>query len=297
MSDRTPIRGARQGNADLSFSIEPFDGDSLFRDLSRSNGYSLILFERGRGTLHIGDSPRVLSGGGALLTLSPYQGFKIDEGTNQHGFMIRFHPDFLCVYKHHRELSCDGVLFDDAYGLPLLPLGEEELEALGSIARKMLEELRGDLAAADEMLLSYLKIFILQAVRLRLVTAGRSDPQTGRPAAPLPRRFRDAVEENFRKLHAVEDYVRLLSVPAKSLARECRAELGKGPRTIIIDRIIVEAKRELYLTDAPVKEVAYRLGYADEFHFSRLFKSEVGVSPSAYRDSVGMGRGLLRRVI
>jgi AraC-like DNA-binding protein len=36
-------------------------------------------------------------------------------------------------------------------------------------------------------------------------------------------------------------------------------------------------------TDLSVKEIANRLGYEDQFYFSRLFKLVNGISPRAYR--------------
>ena len=59
---------------------------------------------------------------------------------------------------------------------------------------------------------------------------------------------------------------------------------------MISERIIIEAKRELYLTSKPVKEIAYHLGYTDEYYFSRFFKANAGVSPQIYRDTVGFAR-------
>ena len=40
-----------------------------------------------------------------------------------------------------------------------------------------------------------------------------------------------------------------------------------------------------WLTGTPMtlKEIASRLGYGDQFHFSRKFKAFSGVSPSMYR--------------
>jgi YesN/AraC family two-component response regulator len=59
---------------------------------------------------------------------------------------------------------------------------------------------------------------------------------------------------------------------------------------MIAERIIIEAKRELYLTNKPVKEIAYALGYPDESYFSRFFKTNANVSPQMYRDTVGFNR-------
>jgi AraC-like DNA-binding protein len=60
---------------------------------------------------------------------------------------------------------------------------------------------------------------------------------------------------------------------------------------LIHERIIIEAKRELYLTNKTVKEIAWELGFNDEFYFSRFFKNNTEVSPQLYREKVGVDRG------
>jgi len=45
---------------------------------------------------------------------------------------------------------------------------------------------------------------------------------------------------------------------------------------------IVRAK-ELLGRGLPVKEVASRLGFRDEYYFSRLFKKKTGLSPSRWK--------------
>ena len=46
-----------------------------------------------------------------------------------------------------------------------------------------------------------------------------------------------------------------------------------------------EAKRMLAKTQVPIKEIAARLYYSDQFYFSQQFKRITGYSPSEYRDS------------
>ena len=59
---------------------------------------------------------------------------------------------------------------------------------------------------------------------------------------------------------------------------------------LISERIIIEAKRELYLTSKTIKETAYELGYDDEHYFSRFFKTNADVSPQLFRETVGFAR-------
>ena len=42
------------------------------------------------------------------------------------------------------------------------------------------------------------------------------------------------------------------------------------------------AKRYLAESDERLREIAQRVGYKDEFYFSRIFKKKVGMSPSEY---------------
>lgn len=46
---------------------------------------------------------------------------------------------------------------------------------------------------------------------------------------------------------------------------------------------IEKAKRELSLTDTPIKTLAHRAGYVSLHHFSRAFKQKTGFSPAAFR--------------
>ena len=82
----------------------------------------------------------------------------------------------------------------------------------------------------------------------------------------------------------------MLCISAKTLAGISKKYLNQTPTSLISNRIIIEAKRELYLTAKPVKQIAAILGYDDEFYFSRFFKKKVGVSPHVYRKTVGFAK-------
>ena len=88
------------------------------------------------------------------------------------------------------------------------------------------------------------------------------------------------------------DYAKALNISAKALAKITKAHFNKTLTDLISERIIIEAKRELYLTNKAIKEIAYELGYEDEYYFSRFFKSNADISPQMYRDTVGFGRAL-----
>ena len=45
-----------------------------------------------------------------------------------------------------------------------------------------------------------------------------------------------------------------------------------------------KAKKLLKNEDLSIQNIAYSVGYPDPFAFSKIFKKEVGISPSVYRE-------------
>ena len=85
---------------------------------------------------------------------------------------------------------------------------------------------------------------------------------------------------------------------AGALAAECclsesrfchlfREVTGKSVKKFILSIKIDRAMELLRETDMPVREIAEAVGYSDQNYFSRMFRREVGVSPSKYRRREG----------
>ena len=65
--------------------------------------------------------------------------------------------------------------------------------------------------------------------------------------------------------------------------------MGASPGRYLQDLRLLRARQLLLAGDLPVKSVAAETGFADVFHFSRLFRKRCGASPSAYRAQVHRG--------
>jgi AraC-like DNA-binding protein len=106
-------------------------------------------------------------------------------------------------------------------------------------------------------------------------------------------KLKDAIELHFKSKHSPGEYAELLYVTPRSLAKITKLHLNKTPGELISERIIIEAKRELYFTSKSVKEIAWELGYEDEYYFSRFFKKNTDIPPQVYRETVGFGKAEL----
>ncbi len=74
----------------------------------------------------------------------------------------------------------------------------------------------------------------------------------------------------------------LLSRPY--LSRKFKEETGESLTDFILKEKTEEAKRLLRYSDKPLTAIGSYLGFSSASHFSRVFKTYVGSTPSEYRD-------------
>jgi len=275
----------------LAFKIFSFADNSMFDHLQRTNYYTMLIVTEGEGNLKA-DFTSYEFKYPALMCFAPYQPFLLDVKENFKGMAINFHPDFFCIHKHHNEVACNGVLFNTIYMPPFHSLQQHELLQLLQLSEQMKTELQQTEMAQYEMLLSLLKIFLITASRSKseqLPAEQKLSLQQKEP--PVLQQLKDAIEIHYRTKHAPSEYASLLHITPKALGKITKTFFNKTLTNLIAERIVIEAKRELYLTSKPVKTIAWELGFDDEFYFSRFFKTNADVSPQLYRDTVGFARG------
>lgn len=273
----------------LALRIYSLDNDNPFSEIQRLNHYSLIWVKKGSGTAKV-DFAQYEFGDNALFAFSPYQPFLI-ESKDWEAEIIYFHPDFFCIHKHQKEVACDGILFNNVYSDPLVRINEESADRLTNLIFQMKNEIQLAELAQYELLVSYLKIVLITTSRLKQDQQEISENQNGQSDEPFVlERLKDYINKHYKTHRSASDYADLLAITPKALAKLTKAHFNKTLTELIAERIIIEAKRELYLTNKSVKEIAYDLGYDDEYYFSRFFKKKAEVSPQIYRKNVGSAR-------
>ncbi len=157
--------------------------------IARSNYFTVARIREGQGVFWA-DSARHPFAAPLLLFFVPYQyrprrrpppPESAVRGTN-----LQFHANFLCIETYHEEVGCNGVLFNDVYGIPSVELPgrlESEVEELFSQIRAELAE--GD-SPSPEMLLSYLKVLLIRRTRLKREQQGLRGFQPARPVSSDP---------------------------------------------------------------------------------------------------------------
>jgi AraC-like DNA-binding protein len=273
---------------EFAFKIRPFDESLTY--LQRANCYTLILIDEGSGTVKANFNEYAFAEN-SLFAFSLFQPFAFDVKEKVSGTVIQFHPDFYCIYMHQKEVACNGVLFNNIYDPPLTTISPADSLGLQQLLQQMQIEMCNPALAQYELLVSYLKIFLITASRIKCSQHETITPALpDKPESQILQTLKDAIEDNYKSIHSPGEYADMLKVPLKALSRMAKMYFNKTLTKLIAERIVIEAKRELYLTDKAIKQIAYELGYPDEYYFSRFFKTNASVSPQFFRDTIGFGK-------
>lgn len=108
-------------------------------------------------------------------------------------------------------------------------------------------------------------------------------------AAKAERSPKPGIERSIAFMHAhfdqkirLESLSEIAGFAPTSYSREFKKQKGKPPIEYLNAYRIGQAKRMLMERGSSVKKTAAASGFGNEFYFSRLFKREVGISPTLY---------------
>jgi AraC-like DNA-binding protein len=101
---------------------------------------------------------------------------------------------------------------------------------------------------------------------------------------------RQYIQNNFRRLKTLEEIALACRANAAYLCRLFRRYDHQSPYQYLLRLKMSHAAELLQQPGALVKQVADQAGFSDPFHFSRVFKSVLGLSPDAFRRLRGHGQ-------
>ncbi len=292
MNEQNVFTLINQQDGNLAFKLFSFDNNSHFDHLQRNNFYTIIWIKEGDGLLKVDFSEYAFQKG-TFFAFSPFQPFMFSTDKKIRGIAIQFHSDYYCIHRNPTETNCDTVLFNNIYQAPFFKVEEKMEEKFNFLVEQLKSEFSNDENQGYELLVPNLKVFLGNASRIKAKSQIEKPKFTDTKTPFVLRNLKSEIETNFKKKHSASDYADLLNISSNALAKLVKSHYNKTLTELITERIIIEAKRELYMTTKPIKEIAWSLGYNDEFYFSRLFKTNTNIAPQMYRDTVGFGKAEL----
>jgi AraC-like DNA-binding protein len=247
----------------------------------RHKYYEIFIFIKG-GAKHEIDFKTYNVKSHCIHFLSPGQVHQITRGDTYFGYEIIFNSDFYNGDLNEKESLPDLPFFNNNRGTPILTVNETEFNELMILVNEMKKECGYKRNISNAIIRALLHIFLIKCKYY--FTQQPEDPfMDTEPDLLILSRFRSLIEQHFESRLTVKDYAEKMNLSPAVLNRKVKKTGGQNASEMIMDRLILEAKRLLMYTHLNNKEIAFRLNYEDPSYFSRVFKSKTGRTPSRFR--------------
>ena len=164
-----------------------------------------------------------------------------------------------------------------------LQLAEPDIGFIEDILTKMNFEYMKPDEFQQRMLGALLTVLLTYLSRLYIVQFKENNFSADKL---LLKNFQAKISEHYSELHEVSDYASLLHISPGHLSEVIKVQSGKPAIKHIHDRLVLEARRQLFHTNNSGKEIAFKLGFSGDSYFNRFFKRETGLTPVQYRINV-----------
>lgn len=151
---------------------------------------------------------------------------------------LLFNENFYGIYKHEKEVSCSGILFNGTSGIVHLRLPLVDSDLLHEVVDRMVTEyiLRDNLQG--EMLRLLLKRFIILCTRIaRKQLSGFPVNEKG---FDIIQRYYVLVDNHFKEKKQVQEYAALLHRSPKTLSNLFATYGMTSPLKIIQERVLLK---------------------------------------------------------
>ncbi len=251
-------------------------GDGEVREPHRHAYHELIWVREGQGR-HLIDGEPVEFGPSTLTLIAKGEVHQFAQADDVSGLVVRFDDEWLA--------GSPRWLFSEGTCTPLrVPDGDApRFDALLDLLREEVERPAGaESAGLRSHLLSAALLWAQRWREAELEGGGATSTDV-----QLHTHFLEALERDFTTSHEARHYAAELGVTTGTLSRTLTKLTGRTTKQLILDRVLLEAARLLRFSDLSIKEIAARLGYGDQFAFSKAFKHRRGEAPLDFRARYG----------
>ncbi|MEZ5103604.1 MAG: helix-turn-helix transcriptional regulator [Draconibacterium sp.] len=247
----------------------------------KHNYYEICFFTEGGGTHEI-DFIEHDIWSPSIHFLRPGQVHLIKRNEAYKGFLIIFSEEFFNLNFENIDIIPGYPLVTQLEDGPILKLDKNQFEEFNMLIQNIEKEMNPGDKDAQQIVVSYLRIFFLK-LRQNFSKMVTTENEVSDSMKKTMFSFSQLVDQYYNQIQHVKEYAELLGESPVQLNRAVKSVTGKTASDVIIERLILEAKRLLLFSELSNKEVAYKLNYEDPSYFARIFRKKTGLTPSAFR--------------
>ncbi|MBT3191803.1 MAG: helix-turn-helix transcriptional regulator [Verrucomicrobia bacterium] len=232
---------------------------------------SLEFVSSGRGTLTMGGETYPLRPG-TIFSYGPRVSHVIQ--TDPAHPLLKHFVDFV-------GSSFVSLLKTSGFDTPC-PLYASKPFRMRTLFENLLQTGATDSRHRDELCVLLLRQLILHADETAL-----PQQEAFSPAWQTYMRCRQHIEQNFLELHAIREAADACFINQAYLSRLFKRFADESPLQLLTRLKMAQAAELLGKGDQLIKQVAEQTGYADPYHFSRVFKRVYGIPPETFIQTIG----------
>lgn len=280
--EKIPVRSIKEPKFSEGFIIRDIrallSGKDMIQELHRHNFFFVLVLEKGEGE-HIIDFVSYSVSNHSVFFMRPGQVHQLTIKNGSTGYLLGFDKDFYST----REEPANRIL-RKVSSKSYCQFGFDRFKKLLSILSNIHQEYTEKQEKYREVIKASLEIFIVELARQS------QDPKRHSEFSNLYAQERlevllELLETHISTNKRVAQYADMLHLTTYQLNAITKKTLGKSCSQLIIEQLILEAKRNLLATSNQINEIASDLGYEDTSYFIRFFKKHTGFSPEAFRQN------------
>ena len=238
------------------------------------------IMKYGRQNYDYQDGTLVFVGPGQVINIA-----NLDTSIKPAGYALLFHPDLLLGTNQGNRMGENSFF---SYGLhEALHISQKERQIVLDCFDKIGQELSQNIDKhSKRLIVSNIELFLNYCARFydrQFIT--RNTVNLG-----IIAQFESSLHNYFKTGKSEK-----LGIPSVSYFAEeqrlspnyfgdlIKKETGKSAQEYIQAKVIEVAKAKMFDPNKSISQIAYELGFKYPQHFSRMFKKETGLAPSAFR--------------
>ncbi|SFT06050.1 AraC-type DNA-binding protein [Zhouia amylolytica] len=240
--------------------------------------YVVIIFTRGSG-IHEIDFHSYDIKPGTVFLLKPGQIHNWELSRDVKGFIF-FHSKSFIDLNYTNNSVDNFPFFYSSQNPPNVCLKSTQLPAFLNYFKEINQEQKQDYIFKYQRIISLINLLYIELTRVYL-TGSIPSVQPHIDSERI-KTLELLIEKHYKKTKFASDYAEMMHLSPKHLNRIIKKALNKTTSDLVMERVILEAKRMLIYAKGSLTEIAHELGYEDYAYFSRVFKEKTSISPSQF---------------
>ncbi|WP_291136146.1 AraC family transcriptional regulator [Flavobacterium sp. UBA7663] len=248
----------------------------FIESLHRHDFYVLVLFTNGTG-LHKIDFDLFDIKKGSLFLMQPGQIHLWELSSDIDGYIVFFSKEIYNLHFRDKKIE-EYLFFQSSKNKPELVLNIDEMKQIQPYFELMVNENQEDQLQKKDKMLNLLDCILVEILRIYNI---ESNHLTSTYNHKL-KEFEILLEQFYKTEKSPSFYADKMAITLKHLNRICKNILNITITELITRRVILESKRIMVDKNRNIAQIADELGYSNYSYFSKLFKKNVGMTPTEF---------------